>query len=204
MTEGPTNAFDGNSATKYLNFGEERSGFIITPSGGSSIVQSFILTTANDADVRDPASYSLYGTNSPIVSANHGFGDGEPWTLIESGGLSLPATRQTAGSAVDVSGAVPYSSYRMVFNTVKNATSANSMQIGEVQFKISGTGGTGSTLLSALDSIRAFDFDALSYPTTEGPANAINGIDRQVPPFRRGRQRVHHHPERRAFGRDQL
>src|SRR3954471_8555137 len=35
--------------TKYLSFGMAGTGFIVVPAGGASIVQSFQLTTANDA-----------------------------------------------------------------------------------------------------------------------------------------------------------
>jgi hypothetical protein len=50
--EGPINAINGTTA-KYLNFGNTRSGFIVIPSAPST-VQSFQLTTANDAPERDP------------------------------------------------------------------------------------------------------------------------------------------------------
>ena len=39
------NALDQFSDTKYLNFGEVNSGFIVTPAFGASTVQSFLLTT---------------------------------------------------------------------------------------------------------------------------------------------------------------
>ena len=66
---------------KYLNFGQENSGFIATPSGGSSVVESFQITTANDAVERDPAMWEFYGTNDPIASADNSQGGGEDWTL---------------------------------------------------------------------------------------------------------------------------
>src|SRR3990172_1441349 len=64
-------AIDGITAgggAKYLNFGAENSGFIVTPSLGSSVVTSFVIWTANDGEERDPATWALYGTNEPIVS----------------------------------------------------------------------------------------------------------------------------------------
>ena len=84
--ESPPQLLDGAAGTKYLNFGEVNSGFIVTPSSGSSILQSFQLTTANDAAERDPLTWDLYGTNDAILSAEHSDASGgEAWTLIGSG-----------------------------------------------------------------------------------------------------------------------
>jgi hypothetical protein len=131
--EGPANAING-ALSKYLHFGEAGSGFITTPSAGPSIVTGFEITTANDAEARDPATYSIYGTNSPILSADNSLGDAEPWTLIQAGALSLPAARNTPGGMVPVTNATAYASYRVVFDTVKDGNAANSMQIAEIQF----------------------------------------------------------------------
>ena len=73
-----------------------------TPSGGPSIVESFQITTANDAEERDPSSWELYGTNDPITSVDNSQGDGENWTLIDSGEVSLPTERNTEGPIVAV------------------------------------------------------------------------------------------------------
>jgi hypothetical protein len=123
---------DNNPATKYLNFGETGTGLIVT--AGPSIVQSMTLTTANDAEARDPASYQLFGTNSPVVSGNHSAGLDEPWTLISSGDLSLPSTRLTLSSPVDIANSTSYGAYKLIFPTIKNAAATNSMQVAEVQF----------------------------------------------------------------------
>lgn len=132
--EAPANALDGNSGTKYLNFGENNSGFIVTPAAGPSVVQGFVITTANDAPERDPSGWALYGTNDPITSPDNTQGNNENWALIDSGVMSLPDTRLAVGPLVDVDGAAAYTSYRMVFTSVKNATAANSMQIADIQF----------------------------------------------------------------------
>jgi len=121
--------------TKYLNFGEENSGFIVTPSGVPKVVTSFQLTTAFDAVARDPATWELYGTNSPIMSQNHTDGTAENWTLIEAGAVELPEERDTAGPIVPVNNTMAYSSYKMLFPTVKDLPAeANSMQLAGVQF----------------------------------------------------------------------
>ncbi len=133
--EAPAKCIDGNPATKYLNFGETKSGFIVTPALGASILDSFQITTANDAVERDPVVWMVYGTNDAIVTPDNGDGLAENWTLICGGTMALPAERLTAGPVYVIANqAEAYTSYKMVFETVKNATAANSMQIAEVQF----------------------------------------------------------------------
>ncbi len=76
--ESPPLAIDDNVNKKYLHFkGETQpTGFQVTPSAGASVVTGLTVTTANDAEPRDPVSYALYGSNASI--------DG-PYTLIASG-----------------------------------------------------------------------------------------------------------------------
>lgn len=121
-----------NVGQKYLNFLDNGSGFAVAPSAGSTLVTGLRLFTANDAVERDPASYVLEGSSSL---------DGV-WTVISSGGLDLPATRNDGGSS-DLSTAAfqevsfinetAYNAYRVTFPTLKNAGAANSMQIAEVE-----------------------------------------------------------------------
>ena len=136
--ENAAKVLDQLSTTKYLNFGEEGSGAIITNSGGAIQVGTMRLTTANDAEERDPASYELWGTNDPIQSVNHSNGlGGENWTLISSGPLSLPTGpggRQNSNTFVPINAGAAYNSFKLIFPTVRNAAAANSMQIADVQF----------------------------------------------------------------------
>ncbi len=170
--ESPQNAIDG-TLNKYLNFGEQNSGFIVTPSKGASIIESFEITTANDAVERDPTTWSLYGTNDPITSADNSTGTTENWNLIDSGSLSLPSARNTTDSAELVAGSTAYSSYRMIFSAVKDGGAANSMQFAEIQFFGEVVGR--SALLSAGNPIIAIDTDGDSaYPDGEEPQNAID------------------------------
>ena len=119
--ENPGNAVDGTNA-KYLNFGEENSGFIVTPAVGASTVKSFQILTGNDAPNRDPTSWQLFGTNQPIVSQQNSFGTGEAWTLIGSGTVALPITpRNTLGPVVPVDNTANFTSYKMLFPTIRNA-----------------------------------------------------------------------------------
>ncbi|MGH7132703.1 MAG: hypothetical protein ACREJO_12230 [Phycisphaerales bacterium] len=137
--EGAANAID-NTTNKYLNFLDLGSGLIVTPTfglnTGGTIVTGLRLFTANDAPERDPASYTLEGATSPAG----------PWTLISSGALDLPTGRNVTtnpptpidaltqfSQTVTFSNANGYTSYRLVFPTLRNAATANSMQIGEVE-----------------------------------------------------------------------
>src|SRR3954463_2097020 len=115
------NAIDNNPATKYLNFDKLNTGFSVTPSSGSSVVKGLALVSANDAPERDPASFTLEGSNN----------GGTTWTMIASG--AVPAfTARFQERVVSFPNTVAYTSYRLLFPTVANANAANSMQIAEV------------------------------------------------------------------------
>ncbi len=131
--EPPSKLIDA-ALDKYLNFGAVNSGFIVTPSVGSSQVTSFQITTANDSPERDPSAWELYGTNESILTSDNGRGNGEAWTLIDSGAVALPEDRDMLGPIVAVEGAGEFTSYKMLFTGLKDADAANSMQIAEIQF----------------------------------------------------------------------
>jgi MYXO-CTERM domain-containing protein len=174
--EAPGNVVDQSSATKYLNFAKENSGFIVTPASGASIIQSLVLTTANDAEARDPASYQIYGTNDAITSANNSLGDAESWTLISAGDLALPAARVTAGPVVSFANAASYTSYKVVFPTIKDSAATNSMQVADAQlYACADALCTGA--LAAGDAALAIDTDIVlnsNYPAAEGPATILD------------------------------
>jgi hypothetical protein len=143
FAEGPRNAIDGNPTSKYLNFGREGTGLIITPAAGATTVRALQITTANDAPGRDPASFELYGTNSPITSADNSEGTAEAlWTLIASGPLNLPGDpaintdqRGVDGQPVNFANSTAYTSYKLIFPDNKSDAPANadSIQFGEVR-----------------------------------------------------------------------
>lgn len=175
--EGPFNVVDQFSDTKYLNFGRAGTGVIITPDYGSAVVRSMQLTTANDAEERDPATYDLYGTNDPIVSGDNSLGDGEDWTLISSGALNLPSARETPGPFIDFANATAYTSYKIIFPTLKNDATANSMQVADIRL-YTAPGGGGDQILNTFDECLAVTdrFDSESWhPANEGPGNVVDG-----------------------------
>ncbi len=183
--EAAIGAFDNDVTTKYLNFGRNGSGFIFTPSA-ASIVQSFQLYSANDAPDRDPASYVLMGTNSPIVSADNSDGLAEPWTLISQGGLAPPSTggplndgRQAPYPVVNFTNSSSYTSYKMYFPTLRNGGAANSMQVADARFFDAPDAGGNQILPGGFDTdhIRAIDNPASSSasPAGEEVTKAIDG-----------------------------
>ncbi|QDU56826.1 PEP-CTERM sorting domain-containing protein [Aeoliella mucimassa] len=172
--EAPAKAIDG-TLNKYLNFAKLGTGFIVTPAGGSSVVQSLQLTTANDAEARDPSSFELWGTNDAIVSAENSAGLDESWSLISSGALSLPSDRDTLAPLVDFSNGDAYTSYKLLFPTIKDPGATNSMQVAEVSF-YTDTLGTSADVLNDGDAIiavgQSWDSD---YPNLESPAMILDG-----------------------------
>ena len=164
-------AVDGDSATKYLNFGKRHSGIIVTP--GASTAQSFTLTTANDDDRRDPAGYLLFGTNDTITSTNHSNGFSDDWTLIGNGTLSLPSARQTTGAPVNLGNSASFSSYWMVFPALRDAGGTNSMQIADLQM-FTDLNAAGSTILGAGNPALATSWDS-DFPGGEPATNLIDG-----------------------------
>ena len=128
--EGVEHAID-NVGQKYLNFLDVASGFTVTPSAGPSIITGIRLWTANDATERDPASVQVEGSN-----------DGSTWTVLLNSAVSLPTGRNGGGNAalegsnnrqIDFVNTTAYTSYKVIFPTLRNANTANSMQIAEVE-----------------------------------------------------------------------
>ncbi len=175
--EQASNVLDNDPETKYLNFARENTGFIVTPTS-PAVVRSFVITTANDAADRDPASWVLYGTNDAITSNAHGNGRNENWTQIAGGALSLPASRLTSGTPTSFNNTTAFSSYKLVFPTVKNGAVANSMQLAEVSFHTS-SNGTGPDVLAPGNFIIPIqDVEATPQSDSspgEGPENAVDG-----------------------------
>ena len=133
--EGPSNAFDNNPYTKYLNFDKQNAGVTIQLNVGR-VVTSFKLTTANDAVERDPTSYKLYGSN-----------DGSTWTLIQQGSLSLSDNRFSVSNDIAVTNSTAYVYYFMIFPSIKN-DAGNSVQIAEITYFYDANNTTTSTATS--------------------------------------------------------
>jgi hypothetical protein len=138
VDEGPEHAIDG-VGQKYLNFGGPNTGIIVTPGVGSTIAVSLTLWTANDFEQRDPASYQLWGSNAlisgpgPFLLTN--------FTPISSGPFALPSGRNPGGSdplgpnflTISFANTSAFTSYMIIFPTLKDLTFGKPMQIGEIQ-----------------------------------------------------------------------
>ena len=141
--EAPGNATDNvvnvDDKTKYLNFDKENSGFTVTlDTVGPAKLSAIILTTANDAPERDPATVTIMATNDDIVFDN--VTDAANWVPIVAD-LATPLSDDRWAESAPFSFTPTtdgyFETYLVTFPTVKDSGTANSMQIGEVQ--LSGT-----------------------------------------------------------------
>ena len=98
--------------------------------------------TANDAPERDPLTFTLEGTNGDPLTGI--------FTLIASGstGFDIDPGRQTGVISSTFPRAGAFTSYRLIFPSVRNSATADSMQIGEVAIR--GVAAPEPTILSLL------------------------------------------------------
>ncbi|CAF5019323.1 unnamed protein product, partial [Rotaria sp. Silwood1] len=133
--ENPSNAFDSNVTTKYLNFGTDEvewglnTGLYLTLQRGTSIAMGLRFSTANDFPNRDPLFVTLEGSNQSNASLNLG----SSWTLIYSGssGLATDPGRYSWGEIQWFSNSIPYASYRLLITQKRG--SENSVQYSGFQ-----------------------------------------------------------------------
>jgi len=134
---------EDNTLDQYENFGINGSiapfsgpvGFTVTPNAGATIVTGMRLFTASSHPEDDPADYLLEGSND----------GGTNFTPIAGGLLALPAQRNAAGGAINITNQVlqeidfanttAYATYQLTFTNVNDDDIAsNGVQIAEVQF----------------------------------------------------------------------
>lgn len=129
----PIFTIDDNLATKYRNFGELNTGFVITPgfnfSTGGSIARQLFFGTANDAPERDPLTFTFEGTTGDPLTGTY--------TLIASGstGFEIDPGRQAVVVGTTFPAAGAFTSYRIIFPTIRNPATADSMQLSEVAIR---------------------------------------------------------------------
>lgn len=193
----PFNTVDGDASTKYLNYGEENSGLIITPASGPTIVRSMRLTTAEDGPTGDPASYEIYGTNSSILSTDNSMGTAENWFLISTGAFPLPNTRLTDSRPVSFDNSTAYTSYKIIFPTVVNAAAANGMQVANVRL-YENVDGTGPQVQSPEDRVLAVHAGAqgesLGISPWSGPVTAVYSVETPASASNLRVTELHFHP----------
>jgi hypothetical protein len=131
-SENPLMALDNDIETNYRHKkGETQpTGFVVTPSN-KKVVNRLTITTADDAPERDPVAFEFYGSDDHIYTG--------PWTLIASGTID-DFNQETAwprmaknDTPIVFDNDVAYKHYKLLFTEVRDAESADSMQIAEVE-----------------------------------------------------------------------
>ena len=113
--EGLAKLFDGNVTTKWLDF-SGTTWVQVNLAAPASLV-AYGLASANDAAQRDPASWTLSGSN-----------DGVTWTVIETRSGQAWSSRYLTRDFVLAQASVAYQSFRFEFT----ATSGSITQLAEL------------------------------------------------------------------------
>jgi cytochrome c5 len=119
--ESPRQAIDNSATSKYLNFGKEGSGLVITIPGAPLVVTQLELASANDSPDRDPASYLLEGSQ-----------DGKTFTRLDTRSIA-PFADRFASQRFTIDNKDAYSVFRLTFPTLVGGRGADAMQIGKVR-----------------------------------------------------------------------
>ena len=114
-------AFDGNPDTKWLAFTPE--GAWIQYAFAEPVrIPGYAITSAEDAPERDPKDWQLLGSN-----------DGKSWTTLDRRtGERWSKRLQKRHFKIRNNG--PYRLYRLDITAVRDVNTANSVQIGEIEF----------------------------------------------------------------------
>ncbi|MBM4104292.1 MAG: discoidin domain-containing protein [Planctomycetes bacterium] len=116
-------AFDGSSQTKWLDFSPTGSWIQYRyADGATKIVTRYAITSANDAPARDPKDWNLLGSKD----------GGLTWSTLDSRtGIIFLNRFETKFFSVSNPG--EYNSYRLQITAVRDAATANSVQLAEIQ-----------------------------------------------------------------------
>lgn len=120
-------AFDNNPGTKWLDFANANPGTRASwiqyqfANASQRVVTNYTITSANDSPERDPANWRLMASN-----------DGSNWiTLDTRTGQVFPNRFQKLSFNVAAPGA--YNLYRLQIDSVANPSTANSVQLAELE-----------------------------------------------------------------------
>jgi len=106
------------------------------------IANGMNFTSANDGAERDPTLFTLYGSNSVIITGTEAPGttyDLSTFTLITSNqATNLSTTRLTATGDQPFTNTTAFRTYAVMFPTVRTPGSANSMQVADALFDVGG------------------------------------------------------------------
>jgi len=131
--ESPDKVVDANTGTKFLTYRNSNAGVILKPTNSSVVFNCLSLSTANDASERDPASFILYGSSSNLTGNASTSIPISSLTQIASGNVTMLDTRNAGPTVIQFANSVAYTSYVVVFPTVRSTVSNNLMQISEIQ-----------------------------------------------------------------------
>ncbi|MBE0534618.1 MAG: lamin tail domain-containing protein [Phycisphaerae bacterium] len=163
--EAPPLAIDDKDTTKYLNFRGvgQPTGFRVTPWQSGMVVGGLTFTTANDAPARDPIAFELYGSNVGING---------PYTLIASGEITdfkqaIEWPRFTMNQTpIRFTNRTPYNHYQLMITAVRHPSSANSMQVAEVELLGAPAGGWPPEVDAGTDRIVVLPYTAVQLDGT--------------------------------------
>jgi len=120
--EGVDEIIDGDVNTKLLDFDEnDGTGFTVDLGGASKIATSIEITTANDAEGRDPQDFEVLGSN-----------DGVAFTSITTDVIPCISTRFFART-FSFTNTTSYSYYRINFTDNECNSGEGIIQVAEVQ-----------------------------------------------------------------------
>ena len=122
------NAFDDNTATKWLDFATNnpatRASWIQYQytNGAECVVTQYTVSSANDSPERDPRDWRLQGSN-----------DGTNWTTLDTRTGQVFANRKET-QTYSFTNTSAYNIHRFQIDSVSNPSTANSVQLSELEF----------------------------------------------------------------------
>jgi hypothetical protein len=130
--EAPNLCIDNDVNTKFLHFNGnvEPTGIQVTPAVGPTVVTGLTLTTANDAVERDPVFFQLYGSNDGIDGTYEMIAEGD---VVDFAGADAWPRFTKNETEISFENDKAYTTYKLMFTAVRDAGSANSMQIAEIE-----------------------------------------------------------------------
>ena len=120
--EGVTNLIDGNDGSKFLSFSNSVSVEFTAPKAYA--IKSYALISGNDAPERDPASWTVEGSN-----------DGTTWTEIDNRSGQTFGSRGEKRTFELLTNEVEYQHYRFSFEN-NPATAAGIFQLAEIELMV--------------------------------------------------------------------
>ena len=136
--EGAPKAFDGDHQTKWLTF-NTTSWIQRAFDAQTAVVDSYVLVSANDADDRDPRTWSLLANNSG-PDANDA--DDSEWQVLDSRANQGPFPERNAPYTYAITNPGGYKYYRLRIDA--NNGSSDIIQLSEIELYAGATKVTGS------------------------------------------------------------